>query len=152
MENMELKKLLKDLFASQSLAVLATQGKAGPYGNLVAFAVTDDLKHLLFATARATRKYDNLMRTPSVAMVMDNRSNQEDDFDKAVAVTATGTVREVVGAERAEFQQLYLERHPVLRSFVTASTCALFKVDVDTYTLVNQFQNVMELPIKPRPL
>ena len=149
---MELEKLLKDLFASQSLAVLATQGKTGPYGNLVAFAVTDDLKQILFATARGTRKYDNLIRTPSVAMVMDNRSNQEDDFDKAVAVTATGTVREVAGAERAEFQQLYLKRHPALRSFVTASTCALFKVDVDTYTLVNQFQNVRELPIKPRPL
>ncbi len=54
----ELKAFLKELFTSQRLAVLATQNKGEPYGNLIAFMATDDLKHVLFATTRATRKYD----------------------------------------------------------------------------------------------
>jgi hypothetical protein len=43
----QLKAFLKDLFASQRLAVLATQSKKQPYGNLVAFVATEDLNHLL---------------------------------------------------------------------------------------------------------
>ena len=147
-EKAELTNLLKKLFSGQLLAVLGTQSKNGPYGNLVAFAATEDLKHLLFATTRSTRKYDNLTETPRVAMVMDNRSNDEDDFHEAVAVTATGTVKEIHGSERDTLQNLYLAKHPYLVNFVTAPTCALLKVEVETYYIVRQFQQVMELHIK----
>ena len=143
-----LKAFLKDLFASQRLAVLATQNRRQPYGNLVAFMATDDLKHLLFATTRATRKYANISRNPRIAMVMDNRSNQEADFHQAAAVTATGVVKEVEGSERERFQKLYLLRHPYLKEFVSSPTCALLKMEVETYYVVNRFQNVMELHIK----
>lgn len=143
-----LKKFLKDLFMSQRLAVLATQNRRQPYGNLVAFMATEDLKYLLFATTRATRKYANISKNPKVAMVFDNRSNQESDFHQAAAVTATGVVKEVVGPEKEIFQKLYLSKHPYLKDFVSSPTCALLKVEVKTYIVVNQFQNVVELRIK----
>lgn len=144
----QLKEFLKDLFSSQRLAVLATQSETQPYGNLVAFAATHDLRHLLFATTRATRKYDNISSNPRIAMVVDNRSNQEADFHQAAAVTATGVVKETEGSERARFQKLYLAKHPYLREFVSSPTCALLKVEVETYYIVSQFQNVKELRIK----
>jgi nitroimidazol reductase NimA-like FMN-containing flavoprotein (pyridoxamine 5'-phosphate oxidase superfamily) len=144
----QLKKFLKDLFSSQRLAVLATQSRGRPYGNLVAFMATDDLKHLLFATTRATRKFTNISKNPRVAMVFDNRSNQESDFHQAAAVTATGVVKEVVGPEKEVFQKLYLFKHPYLKDFVSSPTCALLKVEVKTYIVVNRFQNVVELHIK----
>lgn len=143
-----LKEFLKDLFSSQRLAVLATQNRKQPYGNLVAFMATNDLKHLLFATTRATRKYANISGNPRIAMVVDNRSNQEADFHQAAAVTATGVVKEVEGSERERFQKLYLSRHPYLKEFVSSPTCALLKMEVETYYVVNRFQNVMELHIK----
>jgi len=143
-----LKEFLKDLFSSQRLAVLATQSRRQPYGNLVAFMATEDLKHLLFATTRATRKYANISRNPRIAMVVDNRSNREVDFHQAAAVTATGLVKEVEDSERERFQRLYLSKHPYLKEFVSAPTCALLKVEVETYYVVNRFQNVMELHIK----
>jgi heme iron utilization protein len=143
-----LKAFLKELFSSQRLAVLATQDKRQPYGNLVAFMATEDLKHLLFPTTRATRKYTNISRNPRIAMVVDNRSNQEADFHQAAAVTATGLVKEVEDSERERFQRLYLSKHPYLKEFVSAPTCALLKVEVETYYVVNRFQNVMELHIK----
>lgn len=147
-EKTNLRKFLQKLFLSQRLAVLATQSQEGPYGNLVAFTATDHLRHLLFATARDTRKYKNISKNPRVAMIVDNRSNQEDDFHLASAVTATGVVKEVAGPERARFQKLYLSRHPYLKEFVTSPTCALLKVEVETYYIVSQFQNVVELHIK----
>ena len=144
----QLEEFLKGLFSSQKLAVLATQSKRQPYGNLVAFMATDDLKHLLFATTRATRKYANISKNPRVAMVMDNRSNQEADFHQAAAVTATGVVKEVEGSEKEPLLRLYLSKHPYLKDFVSSPTCALLKMSVETYYLVRQFQNVMELHLR----
>jgi nitroimidazol reductase NimA-like FMN-containing flavoprotein (pyridoxamine 5'-phosphate oxidase superfamily) len=143
-----LREFLKNLFSSQRLAVLATQSRGRPYGNLVAFMATDDLKHFLFATTRATRKYANISKNPKVAMVVDNRSNEESDFHQAAAVTATGVVKEIVGPEKEVFKKLYLSKHPYLKGFVSSPTCALLKVEVETYTVVNRFQNVVELHIK----
>ncbi|MCX8118380.1 MAG: pyridoxamine 5'-phosphate oxidase family protein [Desulfobacterota bacterium] len=145
-----LKSFLKDLFSTQRLAVLATQSEKQPYGSLVAFAATRDLRHLLFATTRATRKYDNISSNPRIAMVVDNRSNQEADFYQAAAVTATGVVKETEGRERVRFQKLYLAKHPYLKEFVSSPTCALLKVEVDAYYVVRHFQNVVKLPVKKK--
>jgi heme iron utilization protein len=145
----ELEQLLRKLFSDQLLAVLGTQSRIGPYGSLVAFYATDDLKHLLFATARSTRKYDNLTRTPQVAMVIDNRSNKEGDFHEAIAVTAIGTVKEIGGSEKEQFKALYLAKQPCLFDFVQSPTCALLKIEVGTYYIVRQFQQVTELHITP---
>ena len=143
-----LRKTLQELFATQSLAVLATQDESQPYGSLVAFAATQDLKHLLFATTRATRKFGNLTRNPKVALVIDDRANQEGDFHRATAVTAMGSVAEVNGPERKRLLDLYLHKHPYLREFASSPTCALVRVSVDTYYVVSQFQNVMQLSMK----
>ena len=76
----EMTEVIRGLFASQPLAVLATMMSGQPYTNLVAFCETDDLKCLLFATNRSTRKYDNLVENPQIAMLIDSRANQESDF------------------------------------------------------------------------
>jgi nitroimidazol reductase NimA-like FMN-containing flavoprotein (pyridoxamine 5'-phosphate oxidase superfamily) len=144
----QLRKTLKDLFASQRLGVLATYGSGQPYGSLVAFVATDDLKHLLFATTRATRKYANLSTESRVALLVDNRSNQDTDFHSSIAVTALGNAKEVTRSERDRFLRLYLAKHPHLEEFVNSPTCALLKVSVDRYYMVNRFQNVMELHMR----
>ncbi len=145
----ELEQLLRQLFTGQLLAVLGTQSQSGPYGNLVAFFATDDLKHLLFATTRSTRKYENLIKIPKAALVIDNRSNKEADFHEAIAVTAIGKVKEVGGLEEEQLKALYLAKHPGLLDFVLSPTCALLKIEVGTYYIVRQFQQVTELHITP---
>jgi nitroimidazol reductase NimA-like FMN-containing flavoprotein (pyridoxamine 5'-phosphate oxidase superfamily) len=144
----QLRKKLKDLFASQRLGVLATYGEGQPYSSLVAFVATNDLKYLVFATTRATRKYANLSAESRVALLVDNRSNQDTDFHRAIAVTALGNAKEVKETERDRFLRLYLAKHPYLEEFVNAPTCALLKMSVDRYYMVNRFQNVMELHMR----
>ena len=56
----QLKQALNRLLSTQKLAVLSTFGNEQPYASLIAFAAADDLKHIIFATTRATRKYANL--------------------------------------------------------------------------------------------
>ncbi len=144
----QLRKTVKDLFASQRLGVLATYGQGQPYSSLVAFAATNDLKYLVFATTRATRKYANLSTESRVALLVDNRSNQDTDFHRAIAVTALGKAEEIDEREKNQFLGLYLAKHPYLEDFVMSPICALLKISVDKYYMVSRFQNVMELHVR----
>jgi nitroimidazol reductase NimA-like FMN-containing flavoprotein (pyridoxamine 5'-phosphate oxidase superfamily) len=137
------------LFGTQKLAVLSTHEAGQPYSSLVAFVATEDLKHLYFATARNTRKYRNLDIDPRVSMLMDSRSNTNSDIHTTIAVTVTGTAAEVQGQEKNEVEGLYLSRHPYLRDFIGAESCALMRVAVETYYLVSHFQEVTKLDILP---
>ena len=143
----QLKETIKALFDSQKLAVLATQGEVRPYGSLVAFAATEDMKSILFATTRATRKYANLLKNRGVAMVIDTRTNQTADFADAAAVTALGDVEEIADHEEQELANIYLDKHPNLREFVESPTTALLRVNIKTYIMVSRFQNVQELHV-----
>ena len=144
----ELKRLIRSVFGSQNLAVLATHHKGQPYASLVAFAASADLKSLFFATTRTTRKYANIRVDSRVALLVDTRKNRDTDFHNAVAVTATGRATEVRGAARVRLKKVYLSRHPRLEEFSKSPACALLRVKVDRYHVVNRFQNVMELRMK----
>jgi len=143
------KKDLSELFSSQQLAVLATQQHGQPYTSLVAFSHSDDLKSLYFATTRATRKYANLSADPRIAMLIDNRSNKASDFRKAMAVTATGSAREIDPEGEQSVIKTYLAKHPHLEEFVSSPSCAFLRVRVDSYYMVTRFQNVIEIHITP---
>ena len=147
-DKQQIKQTLSELFASQKLAVLGTHQRGQPYGSLVAFAATQDLKSIVFATTRATRKFANLQADSRVSMVLDNRSNRVVDFRKAVAATALGRAKEVRGKERKKLAKLYLAKHPHLKEFVSSPTCALVRIRVEIYYLVWRFQNVFEWRVK----
>jgi heme iron utilization protein len=139
------KQILSSLLATQNLAVLSTHSDGQPYASLVAFAASEDLKHLLFVTERGSRKYANLHENPRVAMLIDNRSNRESDFIDASAATALGMARELSEIERTRWLKLYLARHPYLETFAESSACVLVQVQVDNYILVNSLREVTEL-------
>jgi nitroimidazol reductase NimA-like FMN-containing flavoprotein (pyridoxamine 5'-phosphate oxidase superfamily) len=126
------------------LAVLATHSEGEPYTSLVAFAATDDLKHLLFATGRSTRKYANLTADHRVSLLIDNRSNRAADLRHAMAVTAVGEAREVGLDERQLLGKLIVDKCPGLKELVDSPSCALLKVRVKTYYAVQRFQDVTE--------
>jgi nitroimidazol reductase NimA-like FMN-containing flavoprotein (pyridoxamine 5'-phosphate oxidase superfamily) len=149
MEESELRSRLEKLFGEQRLAVLSTHDQGQPYSSLLAFHASDDLTHIRFSTSRGTRKYANLKREERVSLLVDNRSNSPSDFREAMAVTVTGRAREVGEDEKGRLQKSFLAKHPYLDEFVSAPTCALFEVDVDTYYAVHRFQSVVELHMKP---
>jgi nitroimidazol reductase NimA-like FMN-containing flavoprotein (pyridoxamine 5'-phosphate oxidase superfamily) len=140
----DLRQTLKDVFAAQRFCVLATQGQGQPYGSLVAFAETDDLKQLVFATSRDTRKFSNLISEPRVALVIDSRSNSESDLKNAVAVTALGSVHEAAGDQRERLARVYLAKHPDLAEFIGSPEVAVCSVEVADY-FVSGFSDVTRL-------
>ncbi|HPR51162.1 MAG TPA: pyridoxamine 5'-phosphate oxidase family protein [Deltaproteobacteria bacterium] len=147
-DTQKLTEQLHELFFTQPLAVLSTAGNGQPYSNLIAFAASDDLQDLIFATTRATRKYTNIKNNARVSLLIDNRSNSVSDFHNAMAVTSTGTVSEIPEDEKTVFLTTYLRKHPHLEEFVMSPTCALMKMKVEKYYVVRRFQNVMVLQIE----
>jgi len=140
-ESSQLQGLLRELFASQKFAALATEDGGKPHNCLVAFATTDDLTNLLFTTSRDTSKYRNIVAESRVAMLVDSRSNQDSDFRNAIAVTATGKAKEAKGKERDRLLGIYLAKHPQLADFANASENALVKVEIANYE-ISTFHNV----------
>jgi len=143
----DFKDVLKDLFDSQPLAVLATQGDGQPYTNLVAFSSSKNFRSLFFATTQSTRKFANLSAEPRVSMLVDNRTNNPSDFRWAKAVTATGTAEKIDKEKELETVGRYLEKHPHLKDFLASPSCALIKIKVENYYLVSRFQDVMEIKV-----
>jgi nitroimidazol reductase NimA-like FMN-containing flavoprotein (pyridoxamine 5'-phosphate oxidase superfamily) len=149
MGSSELFETTKAILKDQLLAVLSTRDREQPYASLVCFAATDDLRCLVFATPRGTRKYANIEADSRVAMLVDNRANEPADTDNATAVTVLGTAREVEGDEREDLLSRYLERHPQLKAFASSPATALFKVEAGTYIVANRFQHVQEMDMRP---
>lgn len=129
------KDVINTLLTSQYLGVLATLDSGQPYGNLVAFAVTADLKHIVFATNRNTRKYGNIRANSRVAMLIDSRRNEESDFNTAVALTAIGVAQETTGDERERLTEIYLTKYPPLADFVNRQESALMNITVSDYII-----------------
>ena len=138
-------RLLRRLFQSQRLAVLATRDNEQAYASLVAFAETLDLKRLLFVTSRDTRKYRNMQLHPQAALLIDNRPLEDTGFERSVAVTAVGDIQEVPeGAD--PLLQCYLAKHPYLEPFVAMQNNVLLSLHVRHY-VVSTFQQVSSFSI-----
>jgi nitroimidazol reductase NimA-like FMN-containing flavoprotein (pyridoxamine 5'-phosphate oxidase superfamily) len=139
---------LRGLLDAQRFGALGTCAPGGhPYASLVAFAATEDLSTLVFATLRATRKFANLSVEPRVSMLVDSRSNRETDLQAAAAVTILGRASEASGAEREEAASLLLDKHPAMREFVASPGCAVLRLAVTSYSLVSRFQHVVEVHV-----
>jgi hypothetical protein len=133
------------LMQEQPYAILCTQGEGQPYGSLVAYAATEDLRSAVFATPMTTRKFRLLSECKRVAMVVDSRSRSSEDMMDIEAVTATGRAAQVpTGPTFDEWCRLLTDRHPQLEAFVKAPTTALFRVDVIRYFHVSHFQEVRQ--------
>ena len=140
----DIRPALSALLESQRFAALATDDHGQPFVSLMAFATTEDLRHLVILTERTTRKYANLQYNPRVALLIDNRENRGSDTEDSVVVTAIGDSQELDPDAGAPLLALFLDRHPYLAAFAASPTCAIVRVEVRSYQLVSRFQQVVE--------
>jgi hypothetical protein len=144
-EDRSIPERIRRLLTEQPYAVLCTQSQSQPYGSLVAFAASDDLKTLAFSTTVATRKYRLLTECEHVALLIDSRSDSSVDMMRIEAVTATGQARVVAaGPEFDCWAGLLTACHPHLAPFVKAKSSALVCVQVVRYFHVCRFQEVRQ--------
>jgi uncharacterized protein YhbP (UPF0306 family) len=143
--NPPLSELIRRLVNKELYAVLCTQMQGQPYGSLVAFAFSDDLKYAVFCTPVATRKFRALSECDRVAVVIDSRVRHPDDMMLVEGITATGrATRLEPGKMFDKWAKLLTNRHPHLSSFVKAPSTALFKIAIIRFFHVRRFQEVSQ--------
>jgi len=140
---------VRTLLEQQVFGVLSTHGPEGPHASLVAFVSSRDLRTIVLATPKTTRKYANLEGNPRAALLVDNRSNQRSDCHTATAATLYGGAESASPESHPELLQLYLGKHPHLVDFVQAPSCALVVLRVRRISHVRAFQQVSELVFSP---
>lgn len=134
---------LKVLDRMEYFAVLATDDHGQPYTSLVNFALTPDCKAIIFATPRATRKYRNMIKTQSVALLIDSRSKKTKNLMGTEAVTVIGKARPLRRGKAWEaFVNIYIRKHPDLAEFVHSPSTAFMVVDATLCVHVSQFQTI----------
>jgi general stress protein 26 len=140
-----LENTIRRLLEDQPFAVLATQGKGITNASLISFAETHDLKHIIFATPINTGKFDLIAGDENVAILVDDRSQQQDSINQICALTITGKARILEDEnEMTNWAGLLTKKHPNLTDFVKAPTTAVILVDVVRFLYVSKFQEVWE--------
>jgi nitroimidazol reductase NimA-like FMN-containing flavoprotein (pyridoxamine 5'-phosphate oxidase superfamily) len=137
--------LLREVLGTQYFAVLNTLGEGLPYSNLVSFAISDDLRTLVFITARNTRKFRNIQENNNVSLLIDNRTNQPSDISQAIAITIIGTAYEERDKKNS-LKDIFLSRHPQLRQFVDNPNNAMILVAVSEY-IIASFDKTQRLAV-----
>jgi len=147
-EGVEAKALGEDirrLCISQPFAVLATQGKAITNASLISFAVSLDLKYLVFATPINSGKFELIAMDENVSILVDDRTLQQDNINQISALTIRGKGKILTDKiERLKWTELLTEKHPNLETFVIAPTSAIILVEVIKYHYVKKFQEVWD--------
>ncbi|NCU31428.1 MAG: pyridoxamine 5'-phosphate oxidase family protein [Candidatus Moranbacteria bacterium] len=144
-QKINIKNNIRELLNSESFAVLSTQGDGQPYSSLICFAYSDDLKKLVFATPVETRKFNLIVKSDRVSILVDNRSNNPESLNQIQAVTITGKASILKdNNESQKWSQLLIKSHPYLEGFVKSPTTGIIKVNVCRYFYVSKFQEVIE--------
>ena len=133
---------IEDALRTNNLAVLATEGNGQPHACFITITPMDDFVHLIFATYRNTRKYNNLINNGKVAILFENRSTISQSQPDITVLTAFGHAAEVDIAISDAALQAHLSRHPELESFLLSYDCAIFKVKVNAYQVVRGIEDI----------
>ena len=136
------------VLSKQHLGVLATTGEQYPYTSLVGFVPTPDMKNIVFATMKQTRKYENIIRHPRISLLVNSSTNTAGDFKDAAAITIMGSCAQSSGEEKKDLQKIYLERFPFLKDFIKNPSCELVKIKIERFIVVTRFQEVKYIEVK----
>lgn len=141
--NINIPERLRQLDKEESFAVLATNENGFPYASLISFAVTSDLKNIIFATPKNTRKYRNIVSSQNVALLIDNRSKTKKSVMRIEALTIIGKGKRVKkGKLWDELTSIFSKKHPDLVEFVNSTTTALISIEILKCIHVSRFQTI----------
>jgi len=113
----------------------------------VAFATSDGLGSIFFATRKDSTKFYNLLNNPCVSMLIDDRKNLSSDLKNARAVSAEGEAKDVK-EKRDEIKKYLIKKHPELAGFLNEPNCELFELEINKYFYVDNFDNKKVLKLK----
>jgi nitroimidazol reductase NimA-like FMN-containing flavoprotein (pyridoxamine 5'-phosphate oxidase superfamily) len=120
------------------MAVLATVSENKPHCSLMAYLCNDMCTEIYMVTYRDTQKYKNLVRNPSVSMLIDTRVNVVPDRKNIKALTINGQYKPLKDPKKeAAVRQRMLERHPHLRNILQHEDGQILVIKIISFLFLN---------------
>ena len=133
---------LKSLINDEQYGILATASlDAEPHTNLMAFAVTDDIKKIILVTPQNTRKYTNILENPRVSFMIDSRPARG-NANRGRAVSVSGKIYTPSKDEADLFLSTFIKRHPQMREFTELSEATVIVLDAETFYYIDDLYRV----------
>ncbi len=135
MQHDQVSSTVNALLSEQVQAVLATSAETGPMMHLMAYAYSDDLRHIYLASKASTRKVENLLRHAQCSLLWDNRSGHIQDHIDGYTCLAECQAKLVDGADSHVIKHQLLKRNATLTDLLTMNDCCIFSLTVRQYNL-----------------
>ena len=132
-------KEMKALAKEKNICVLATVDDGKPYCSLMAYVTDEHCEEIYMVTHKNTNKYENLVKNPSVSLLIDTRETSP--RSKAKALTIEGVYSAIESeVKRKKVQVKLLTVHPHLTEFINHSEAEILCVKIRSFLLLNGFQ------------
>jgi nitroimidazol reductase NimA-like FMN-containing flavoprotein (pyridoxamine 5'-phosphate oxidase superfamily) len=138
-----MKNTVASLLNQQAQCVLATLGDKEQALHLMAYAISTDLDEIYLASLENTQKVKNMRASPSVTCLWDNRTGNNNDHTKGLAMSGFGKAHELKGESARSAQHLLLQRNTTLEPLLSDPSVVIFAVHIDRYQWVQGYTRVV---------
>ena len=130
---------MKQLVKDGDICVLATVSRGKPHCSLMAYVCNDEGSEIYMVTHRETSKYKNLLKNPSVSLLIDTREDHPGpQRPEAKAMTVDGFFEKIEDEDkRREVKAKLLKRHPHLKVFLNDQGAETFCIKIKSYLLLD---------------
>ena len=133
-------KEMEALAREKNICVLATVADGKPYCSLMAYVTDENCKEIYMMTHKNTTKYENLMKNPSVSILIDTRDIPP--RSEAKALTVEGTYAAIESEEkRKKVRAKLLSVHPHLAGFINHPEAEVLRFKISSFLLLNGLQD-----------
>ncbi|MGD8226245.1 MAG: pyridoxamine 5'-phosphate oxidase family protein [Desulfobacteraceae bacterium] len=130
---------MKALVKKKDICVLATSSADRPHCSLMAYVTDEDCREIYMVTHRRSRKYENLMKNPSVSLLIDTREEHLGSRrPDAKALTVSGTFGEIDDEnKKTRIRSRLLDRHPHVKEFLNHPDAEILCIRVESFLLLD---------------
>lgn len=132
---------IKEIVKENDLCVLATVSGEKPHCSLMSYCADEEGHTLYLASHTETKKYANVMKNPTVSLLIDTREGGG-GRTAIQALTVSGEFQAITdpgGKERARTR--FVRKHPHLREFVDEPGVAIFSIKITAFQLLDGIQD-----------
>jgi nitroimidazol reductase NimA-like FMN-containing flavoprotein (pyridoxamine 5'-phosphate oxidase superfamily) len=138
-----MKNTVASLLNQQAQCVLATLADKELALHLMAYAISTDLDEIYLASLENTQKVKNMRANPNVTCLWDNRTGNNKDHTKGLAMSGFGKARELTGDSARAAQHLLLQRNTTLEPLLSDPSVVIFAINIDRYQWVQGYTQVV---------
>ena len=136
-----------ELTKNQHFGIISSLDKLNKIeSNLISFAMSEDLKSLIFYTPKTSKKYNRIVGNDNVCIYINNTINEGRDISKALGISVSANYN-AKPQNLAELSLLYSRKLPFMMGFVNSQSFTPIVVSIDTIEVTLRFQEVVVLKI-----